>query len=334
MTQNAIKLLRACLLIFMVFAGQQAFAKDSFGLDRYKRPVEAVTKTPAPYRTKFGNQMSVYSIKNPAATEARPARFLIQGGLHGNELLTSDFVAWLAQRFAAGESILNTLNQGAVEIDFVPYANPDGTVQLTRYNANRINLNRNFGILWGITKENPGRHAFSEVETRAIRDLMDVRQYDGAVDVHGYINWIVIPTAPEDRVPGLAAATPETLQKYRRWETFIKKETASRLPGYEVRSAGSLGDGGAFEDYAWWGAGIPAACLELFSSDRYIPKSLAAKIVDLILPSALRSSNDLSQSSDMFLVYENYIHSMLQESHKIKSGIKDGDRLVTSSRGK
>jgi hypothetical protein len=319
-------------LAFAVMWQHPAAAKDAFGLDRFKNAAEDITKPEVPYRTKYGSQISVYSIKNSLASDAPVARFLLQGGLHGNELLGSEFVAWLAQRFAAGESLLNTLNQGQVEIDFVPYANPDGTIQFTRYNGNRINLNRNFGILWGVTKENPGTKAFSEVETRAIRDLLNARQYRGAVDIHGYINWVVIPTAPEDSVSGLPKTKPATIAKYQRWADFIKKETMNRLPGYEVKTAGSLGDGGAFEDYAWWGAGIPSACLELFSTDRFIPKTLAEKIVDLLTPKAFGTPNALGQNSDMFLVYENYVHSLFQESLRIKSGQEDIKQLASSSK--
>jgi hypothetical protein len=335
MIRSTIQRLKIILALPLFILWQQpVFAKDAFGLDRFKNAAEDITKPEAPYRTKYGSQISVYSIKNQTTAQAPVARFLIQGGLHGNELLGSEFVAWLAQRFAAGESLLNTLNQGHVEIDFVPYANPDGTIQFTRYNGNHINLNRNFGVLWGVTKENPGSKAFSEVETRAIRDLLNMRQYKGAVDIHGYINWVVVPTAPEDRVTGLPGANPTVLAQYQRWTTFIKKETLTRLPGYEVKTAGSLGDGGAFEDYAWWGAGVPAACLELFSQDRFIPRTLAEKIVDLLTPKAFGSSSILGQNSDMFIVYENYVHSLFQESLRIKSGQEKTSQMASSTGSK
>jgi hypothetical protein len=306
----------------------QAIAKDAHGLDEFKLPVEKLTKSDSRFVTKFGNNINVYSFGS--ADSANP-RFLVQGGLHGNELLGSEFVVWLAKRFAAGESLLNTLNRGKVSFDFVPYANPDGTIQFTRYNGNKINLNRNFGTLWGVTRENPGATPFSEVETKAIQRLLQSRDYTGTIDVHGYTNWVVIPTSPRDEAHGSKLTATSRFKLYDQWAAFIQKETASRLPGYEVKTAGGLGDGGAFEDYAFWGAGTPSACLELFSSDRFIPASIAAKIVDLLTPKVFSAARSMTQNSDMFPIYENYVHSLLKEALRLKSGKNDEGQIVSAS---
>jgi predicted deacylase len=113
-------------------------------------------------------------------------QFLVQGGLHGNETLTVEFVEWLSERVKQGRSPLNQLPPGST-IDFLPQANPDA-FGVSRYNSNRVNLNRNFGVLWGLSLEPNGDKAFSEPETQAIRMLMQSRQYLAAVDIHGYVN--------------------------------------------------------------------------------------------------------------------------------------------------
>ena len=80
-----------------------------------------------------------------------------------------------------------------IEIDFIAIANPDAHGK-SRLNSNSVNLNRNFGVLWGISKEPPGESAFSEAETKALRKLFNNRKYLSAMDVHGYVNWVVLPT--------------------------------------------------------------------------------------------------------------------------------------------
>lgn len=298
---------------------QPSTAKDAFGLDAYKRSVDSITEAKVPYKTRFNNAINVYTV--PPKSQAKGeqiARFLVQGGLHGNELLASEFVAWLAQRFARGDSSLNNLNGGKIEIDFVPYANPDGTILFTRYNGNHINLNRNFGVLWGITKENPGKSAFSEVESRAIRDLIDKRNYAGAVDVHGYVNWIVAPTSPKDAIKGLPEHQHKKISAYNRWYKALANEVKANLPGYELKTAGALGDGGSFEDYAWWGAGVPAFCLEAFSDERFVATSVASKLVDLVTPKFFMKPQASEGRSDMFLVYENFIRNMFDEALKLQ----------------
>lgn len=314
------------LALTIVGGATDVFAKDAFGLDAFKHSAEAVTQTKRPYKTRFGNAISVYTVPPQARSSSdKVPRFLIQGGLHGNELLASEFVAWVAQRYAKGVSLLNRLNGGQAEIDFVPYANPDGTILFARYNGNHINLNRNFSVLWGVTKENPGNAAFSEVESRAIRDLFDKRDYAGAVDVHGYINWIVAPTSPKDKIKGLPSSDPKKAENYARWYSALEREMKRSLPGYELKTAGGLGDGGSFEDYAWWGAGVPAFCLEAFSSQRFVAASIATQLVDLITPNILTANKPSNGRNDMFLVYENFILTMFEEALRLKepaSGIK------------
>jgi len=295
-----------------------SFARDAFGLDAYKKTVDSLTKSPSPFKTKFGNSINVYTVPPKAQSKGdKVIRFLVQGGLHGNEILGSDFVAWLAQRFAAGDSSLNHLNAGFVEIDFIPYANPDGTILYARYNANHINLNRNFSVLWGVTKENPGSSSFSEPESKAIRELLLKRQYTGAVDVHGYVNWVVGPTSPGDSLKGLPKISAKKFEAYQNWNKALARAVSTELPGYEFKTAGSLGDGGAFEDYAWWEANVPAFCLEAFSNQRYVMSSAAARLLDLLTPTMFeRRPNG---ENDMFLVYESFIKTMFQEAIKLQS---------------
>lgn len=309
-----------------------AAAKDAFGLDAYKIRAELLTKTEKPYTTKFGNSINVYAIDHSQMKDSpnkQRVRFLIQGGLHGNELLASDFVAWLAKRFATGESLLNTLHGGNISIDFIPYANPDGTIQFTRYNSNFVNLNRNFDVLWGLTRENPGPRPFSENESRAIRDLILQRDYTAVVDVHGFINWIVLPTAPSENLKGLPKISSERRKLYDQWASAVKHHTSKQLPGYEIKTAGELKDGGAFEDFAWWSAGVPALCLELFTDSRHVLMSFADSIIKLLTPQTLNSERRSTNGrSDTFVAYESYIHSLFQEAIKIDSGVEDKREVV------
>jgi hypothetical protein len=317
------------LCVFLLLTtSQNAFATDAFGLDAFKQDASKLTETKDPYKTRFGRPITVYTI--PSGVEnTKPikpqsqVRFLVQGGLHGNELLASEFVAWLAKRFSEGNSLLNKLNGGNLEVDFVPYANPDGTVLYTRLNGNHINLNRNFSVLWGLTKENPGKAPLSEVESRAISDLLKKRSYTGAVDVHGYVNWIVLPTPPDSKFKNLPIESSVQVRKYQRWANAAINAAKKLLPGYEIKTAGGLGDGGSFEDFAWWSAGVPAFCLEVFSDQRHVSSSVANQIVDQLTPKFFGKNQPSNNRTDMFLVYENYIASMFQEAIEMKAPSRD-----------
>lgn len=225
----------------------------------------------------------------PAAGDQEPVkRFLVQGGLHGNEVATSKFVRWLYRRVSAGTSVLNKL-PGRFAIDFIPYANPDRFGK-SRYNANFVNLNRNFGAFWGRSFEPNGSKPFSEKETHAIRSLMKSSRYLAAVDVHGYAKWIVAPS----QNPKGHTLTDFQMARYQRWRADIKSVTGEALPGYQVVSALGLGDGGSFEDWSFWHNDTLAICLEMSSAKRFV--------------------SDKKSLIDMFPRYEQFIYLAFQKA--------------------
>ena len=255
------------------------------------------------HRSTEGREIPVFRVHaNGQNAQAPVQRFYIQGGLHGNEKLTSTFVTWLANRFNNGESVLNKLNASLIQIDFVPAANPDGLRLASRYNASQVNLNRNFGVLWGISREYPGASEFSESETSAIRWMLNNGRYTAAVDVHGYINWVVAPSSPK----AIKSATPERAKLHGEMLSSINKEL-HRLPAaqYEVKTAAALGDGGAFEDYAFWAANVYAFCLEMGFRDRFYKNK--AEVT--------HRKSSIDEQVDSFLQYESFIHAMF--SHAI-----------------
>ena len=223
--------------------------------------------------------------------------FLVQGGLHGNEKLSSTFVLWLAQRFQRGLSALNRLPFRRITLDFLPTTNPDGARIGNRYNARGVNLNRNFDVLWGLSRENPGEKAFSEKETKSIEAMMTTFKYDAAVDIHGYIHWLVAPSSP------LALPQPTDPGAERRWQTWLAiiSKQLKNLPGYKLKTAAQLGDGGAFEDWAFWRHHVPAFCLEMSHRTR-------KTVLD-------------GKSQDWFLLYERIIAQIFLDSVKQKAAL-------------
>src|SRR5690606_5087004 len=57
-------------------------------------------------------------------------------------------------------------------------------------------------------------------------------------------------------------------EAYERWYEAMRKEQ-NFLPNYELHTAGGLGDGGAFEDWAFWQEGVLALCLELKDEEQF-----------------------------------------------------------------
>jgi hypothetical protein len=296
----------------------QRFAARDLGTGSINQTVETQVHTvrelagDASLKSRAGHDFKVYrylphQVPENAATESY--RFLVQGGLHGNEKLGSSFVLWLARRYGNGESLLNKLQTQGAAFDFLPYANPDGTHAHSRYNASGVNLNRNFGILWGLARENPGVDSFSEPETKAIRFLFKERKYTAAVDVHGYINWIVAPSAPEQvKLNGIKVSTAKK-SEYSAWIDALKNEI-KLLPNYQLQTAGGLGDGGAFEDWAFWSQGTFAYCMELISEKRF-QTSYRRSFANITV-------EEKNTEIDTFLRYETFVFRMFENAIKIK----------------
>jgi N-acetylmuramoyl-L-alanine amidase len=106
-----------------------------------------------------------------------PVKVLVVASIHGNE--------------TAGRAVLGRLARArpapGVELWLVDSVNPDGVRRGTRQNAHGVDLNRNFGRRWrgggrAFDTYFPGRSAFSEPESQAVRRL--VRRVRPAITVY------------------------------------------------------------------------------------------------------------------------------------------------------
>ena len=162
---------------------------------------------------------------------------LILAAIHGNESAGTSLVRRLAEHLKQNQHIL-----GGRTVVILPVANPDGAAYNTRYNANKVDLNRNFATANRINNAEFGRTALSEPETTAIYQL--IRQYnpDRIVSIHQSQSCI------DYDGPGYALAS--RMSQY--CNLPIKKLGAK---------PGSLGS------YAGLTLGIPIITLELSQSD-------------------------------------------------------------------
>jgi|GEM_PF-711948 len=105
---------------------------------------------------------------NPTLEEDEP-EVRICGVHHGNEFMGAELslllAKFLTQNYSTNATVANLVNNR--EIWIIPMVNPDGHEMSTRYNANGVDLNRDYGYMWGGEGGSPS--PFSQVETRAIR---------------------------------------------------------------------------------------------------------------------------------------------------------------------
>ena len=157
---------------------------------------------------------------HPAQEEPDEAEVLLTAAIHAREIITPeillDFIHYLTT-FYGQDSLLTRLVDER-QIWLVPMINPDGHVRVEngdiwwRKNCRPnpdgsigIDLNRNFGYMWGYddygsspvprSETYRGPSAFSEPETAALRDFAAAHRFVAVLNYHSYSRVAIFPWA-------------------------------------------------------------------------------------------------------------------------------------------
>ncbi|XP_052756712.1 uncharacterized protein LOC113519852 [Galleria mellonella] len=161
-----------------------------------------------------GREIYVLEIKRPGANGTA----IVEGGIHGNEWISIEFVTYLAHQLVySNETGNGRLSDVAYKYNWflIPIVNPDGydfTQKVDRlWKKNRrnvvgvfgVDLNRNFDYSFGTysASNSPndegycGTSPFSEPETKALADFITAKKENLKFyfSIHGYGQKIVIP---------------------------------------------------------------------------------------------------------------------------------------------
>jgi hypothetical protein len=179
--------------------------------------------------TAQGRDIFGLRIARPGAPTDQPA-IVINTLIHAREWITGAAGIYVADQLIARYGNENQATRVLDRFQFllIPVLNPDGyehswtTDRLWRKNRRSngnnsfgVDLNRNFGYRWDppqTASTNPndityrGPSAFSELETRALRDFMQARPYIRAhFDVHSFSQLILSPFGSSELPPARAA---------------------------------------------------------------------------------------------------------------------------------
>jgi len=131
-----------------------------------------------------GCELAVLKISDNVEIDEAEAELIIDGGIHGDEIGGAEnlirFSRMLCLEYGENYSITNLIDNR--EILIYCMVNPDGRVNMTRYNNNGIDLNRDWGYMWNGEGGSPG--AYSQQETKAYRDYMNTNEFVMNVSMH------------------------------------------------------------------------------------------------------------------------------------------------------
>ena len=149
-------------------------------------------------------QCAALKISDNVDVDEPEAEVMFDGGIHGDEIGGSEniirFARDLCLKYGVEPAVTNLINTR--EIWLYLMVNPDGRFNMSRYNASGVDINRDWGYMWDQWGGSPG--AFSQVETRALRNCMYSHQfvvhttYHSGTEIISY-PWSYRPNASSDQ---------------------------------------------------------------------------------------------------------------------------------------
>ncbi|RMH68353.1 MAG: T9SS C-terminal target domain-containing protein [Gemmatimonadetes bacterium] len=169
----------------------------------------------------------IWAIKvsdNVETNEPDEPEVLYTANMHSREVITPEvllyFLNYLVDNYGVDDAVTEIIDNRQLWI--IPTYNPDGHIHVENENAwwrkNRrdngdgtfgVDLNRNFGYMWGYdnigsspnssSETYRGTHAFSEPESQAIRDFVAAHHFVVGLSYHSYGNLWLFPWGYEAR---------------------------------------------------------------------------------------------------------------------------------------
>lgn len=140
-----------------------------------------------------GYQLCALKISDNAVNDENEAEVMFDAGIHGDEVGGPQNVMLLARELCKGYGSNSTYTNliNTREIWFYYMVNPDGRVNMVRYNANGIDCNRNWYYMWD--NECGTGSPNSQPETKALYDCMYNNQFVVHTSYHSGTEFISYP---------------------------------------------------------------------------------------------------------------------------------------------
>jgi len=141
-----------------------------------------------------GRQLAALKISDNPAVDENEAEIHFDGGIHGDEIGGSEnvirFARQLCQQYNAGDPYVTSLVNNR-EIWLYLMVNPDGRESMSRYNANGVDVNRDWGYMWN--EEGGSSGPYSQIETKVLRNYEINNQFVINTSYHSGTEFISYP---------------------------------------------------------------------------------------------------------------------------------------------
>jgi len=240
-----------------------------------------------------GRSLLVARLTNEQIAGAKPGFFIVANH-HGDEYIGAEAaifaIHYLLEKYGSNETVKNILD--TTEVYVLPMVNPDGHEDFRHTNANNVNLNRNYGYMWGEENEFSGKCPFSENETYAIRDfLYSHTNIKISIDIHDGQDTFIYPSGTPDeeqykkisegvmqRAGYISTAQPSAGDSMA-YYYYVRGIVSFALESTILSPANPNVDGESAipkEFLPIYGPSLPAHCLRVFQVISYLASSIEA----------------------------------------------------------
>jgi len=140
-----------------------------------------------------GRELAALKISDNVSVDENEAEIMFDGGIHGDEYCGAEnlirFAMDICNDYGTDPDITNLIDNR--EIWLYLMVNPDGRVNVIRYNNNGVDLNRDWMYMWNGEGSSTG--PCSQVESKALRSCMYNNQFVVHTTYHGGTEYISLP---------------------------------------------------------------------------------------------------------------------------------------------
>ncbi len=138
-------------------------------------------------------ELAALKISDNVNVDENEAEIMFDGGIHGDEVGGSQNMIYFARdlclAYGTDAYITGLVNNREIWIYYC--VNPYGRDNMTRTNSNNVDINRDYGYVWG--NEGGSPEPFSQPETRALRDCQYSNQFVSYTNYHSGIEIVSYP---------------------------------------------------------------------------------------------------------------------------------------------
>ncbi|MFC1888275.1 M14 family zinc carboxypeptidase [Thermodesulfobacteriota bacterium] len=149
-----------------------------------------------------GREIWAMKVSDNAGMDEAEPEIVFDANIHGNERIGAEVTLYLLEELCAGYGVDPSITElvDTREIWVVPMMNPDGVASISRYNANGVDMNRDFGYMWDGWGDSPA--PISQPESRALMELFWDHQFVFGTSCHSGTEYFSYPWSFHyDRAP-------------------------------------------------------------------------------------------------------------------------------------